>query len=208
MRWYCVLCLRASVLKKSTLRLLNAMVTLTPSSLKTRSSGRGRKSGTAFCFESILLRPALDGDDAELGVFVAGLAVLLVLLRGMPGLGLLHALPLLDGDAFRRRAFEHGAVARGEQLAAFLLDQRLRPRRVLLHVRVVVADVDLGDGVDRRLCLRVQRVNAEASEPEACDDGQRDAGMSLHSLPFAVWCCGLSKRVLLQESAGHHSPDR
>jgi hypothetical protein len=30
MRWYCVLCLRASVLKKSTLRLLNAMVTLTP----------------------------------------------------------------------------------------------------------------------------------------------------------------------------------
>ena len=50
MRWYCVLCLRASVLKKSTLRLLNAMVTLTPSSLKTRSSGRGRKSGTTLGF--------------------------------------------------------------------------------------------------------------------------------------------------------------
>jgi len=48
MRWYCVLCLRASVLKKSTLRLLSAMVTLTPSSLKTRSSGRGRKSGTTL----------------------------------------------------------------------------------------------------------------------------------------------------------------
>src|SRR5882672_10346281 len=50
MRWYCVLCLRASVLKKSTLRLLNAMVTSTPSSLKTRSSGRGRKSGTTLGF--------------------------------------------------------------------------------------------------------------------------------------------------------------
>src|SRR5713101_9982473 len=50
MRLYCVLCLRASVLKKSTLRLLNAMVTLTPSSLKTRSSGRGRKSGTTLGF--------------------------------------------------------------------------------------------------------------------------------------------------------------
>src|SRR6266700_1564459 len=50
MRWYCVLCLRASVLKKSTLRLLNAMVTLTPSSLKTRSPGRGRKSGTTLGF--------------------------------------------------------------------------------------------------------------------------------------------------------------
>ncbi len=50
MRWYCVLCLRASVLKKSTLRLLNAMVTLTPSSLKTRSSGRGRKSETTLGF--------------------------------------------------------------------------------------------------------------------------------------------------------------
>jgi hypothetical protein len=44
--------LRASVLKKSTLRLLNAMVTLTPSSLKTRSSGRGRKSGTTLGFPS------------------------------------------------------------------------------------------------------------------------------------------------------------
>src|SRR6266852_7746651 len=124
-----------------------------------------------FVWKTILLRPALDGDDAELGVFVADLAVLLVLLRGMPGLGLLHALPLLDGDAFRRRAFEHGAVARGKQLAALLLDERLRLRRVLLHVRVAVADVDLGDGVDRRLRLRVQRVNAKASEREACDDG-------------------------------------
>src|SRR5262245_62080257 len=47
-RWYCVLCLRASSLKNATLRLLNAIVTLTPSSRKTRSSGRGRKSGTIF----------------------------------------------------------------------------------------------------------------------------------------------------------------
>src|SRR6187549_2729026 len=46
MRWYCVLCFCASLLKKSTLRLLSAIVTLTPSSRKTRSSGRGRKSGT------------------------------------------------------------------------------------------------------------------------------------------------------------------
>src|SRR5437773_4385519 len=152
-----------------------------------------------FVSKSILLRPALDGDDAERSVLVADLAVLLVLLRGMPGLSLLHALPLLDGDSFRRRAFEHGAVARGKQLAAFFLDQRLRLRRVLLHVRVVVADIDLGDRVDRRLRLRVQRVNGNASEPEACDDGQRDAGTSLHSFPFAVWCCGLRRRVLLQE---------
>src|SRR6266568_9042234 len=48
MRWYCVLCFRASPLKNSTLRLLNASVTLTPSSRKTRSSGRGRKSRTTF----------------------------------------------------------------------------------------------------------------------------------------------------------------
>src|SRR5712691_1865375 len=134
----------------------------------------------------ILLRPALDGDDAEFGVLVADLAVLLVLLRGMPSLGLLDALPLLDGDAFRRRAFERGAVARGKQLATFLLDQRLRLRRILLHVRVVVADVDLGDGVDRRLPLRVQRVNAKGSDPEACDDSQRDAGTSLHGFSFAM----------------------
>src|SRR2546422_11300582 len=145
-------------------------------------------NGPLFVSKSILLRPALDGDDAELGVLVADLSVLLVLLRGMPSLGLLHALPLLDGNAFRRRAFERGAVARGKQLAAFLLDQRLRLRRILLHVCVVVADVDLGDGVYRRLRLRVQRVNANASEREACDDGQRDAGTSLHSFPFAVWC--------------------
>ena len=46
MRWYCVLCFCASFLKNSTLRLLNAIVTLTPSSRKTRSSGRGKKSGT------------------------------------------------------------------------------------------------------------------------------------------------------------------
>src|SRR2546427_12822315 len=46
MRWYCVLCLRASFLKNSTLRLLKEIVTFTPSSRKTRSSGRGRKSGT------------------------------------------------------------------------------------------------------------------------------------------------------------------
>src|SRR2546430_15922610 len=80
--------------------------------------------------KNILLRPALDGDDSELGVLVADLSVLLVLLRGMPSLGPLHALPLLDSDAFRRRAFEHCAVARGKQLATFLLDQRLRLRRV------------------------------------------------------------------------------
>src|SRR5690242_7656028 len=46
MRWYCVLCFCASFLKNSTLRLLSAMVTFTPSSRKTKSSGRGRKSGT------------------------------------------------------------------------------------------------------------------------------------------------------------------
>src|SRR6266540_565757 len=50
MRWYCVLCLRASFLKKSTLRLLKEMVTFTPSSRNTRSSGWGRKSGTTFRF--------------------------------------------------------------------------------------------------------------------------------------------------------------
>lgn len=48
MRWYCVLRFRASFLKNSTLRLLKAMVTLIPSSRKTRSSGRGRKSGTTL----------------------------------------------------------------------------------------------------------------------------------------------------------------
>jgi len=37
-------------LKNSTLLLLKAMVTLTPASRKTRSSGRGRKSGTTFRF--------------------------------------------------------------------------------------------------------------------------------------------------------------
>ena len=40
--------LRASSLKNSRLRLLNAIVALTPSSRKTRSSGRGRQSGTIF----------------------------------------------------------------------------------------------------------------------------------------------------------------
>src|SRR6185503_4201576 len=48
MRWYCVLCFCASLLKNSTLRLLSAIVTLTPSSRKTKSSGLGRKSGTTF----------------------------------------------------------------------------------------------------------------------------------------------------------------
>src|SRR5207237_638294 len=48
MRWYWVRCFRASPLKNSTLLLLNAMVTFTPSSRKTRSSGRGRKSGTTL----------------------------------------------------------------------------------------------------------------------------------------------------------------
>ena len=48
MRWYCVLCFCASLLKNSTLRLLSAIVTLTPSSRKTRSSGFGRKSGTTL----------------------------------------------------------------------------------------------------------------------------------------------------------------
>src|SRR6266700_132926 len=50
MRWYCVLCLRASFLKNSTLRLLKEMVTFTPSSRNTRSSGRGRKSGMTLIF--------------------------------------------------------------------------------------------------------------------------------------------------------------
>lgn len=48
MRWYCVLCLVASRLKNSTLRLLKASVIFTPSSRKTRSSGAGRKSATTF----------------------------------------------------------------------------------------------------------------------------------------------------------------
>src|SRR5436190_18066678 len=48
MRWYCVLCFVASRLKNSTLRLLNARVTFTPSSRNTRSSGGGRKSGTTL----------------------------------------------------------------------------------------------------------------------------------------------------------------
>src|SRR2546426_10912739 len=48
MRWYWVRCFRASPLKNSTLRLLNAIVTFTPSSRETRSSGLGRKSGTTF----------------------------------------------------------------------------------------------------------------------------------------------------------------
>src|SRR5712691_4942818 len=52
MRWYCVLCFCASPLKNSTLRLLNAIVTLTPSSRKTRSAGRGRKSRTTFTLPS------------------------------------------------------------------------------------------------------------------------------------------------------------
>ncbi len=52
MRWYWVWCFRAVLLKNSTLRLLNAIVTFTPSSRKTRSSGRGRKSGTTFRFPS------------------------------------------------------------------------------------------------------------------------------------------------------------
>jgi len=46
MRWYCVLCLVASRLKNSTLRLLKARVIFTPSSRKARSSGAGRKSVT------------------------------------------------------------------------------------------------------------------------------------------------------------------
>ena len=50
MRWYCVLCFAASRLKKSTLRLLSASVTFTPSSRKTSSSGGGRKSGTTLIF--------------------------------------------------------------------------------------------------------------------------------------------------------------
>ena len=50
MRWYCVLCFAASRLKNSTLRLLNASVTFTPSSRKTRSSGAGKKSATTLGF--------------------------------------------------------------------------------------------------------------------------------------------------------------
>ena len=52
MRWYCVLCFAASLLKKSTLRLLSASVTFTPSSRKTRSLGGGRKSGTTLSLPS------------------------------------------------------------------------------------------------------------------------------------------------------------
>jgi hypothetical protein len=48
MRWYCVLCLTASCLKKSTLRLLSDSVIFTPSSRNTRSPGAGRKSGTTL----------------------------------------------------------------------------------------------------------------------------------------------------------------
>lgn len=44
MRWYCVLCLAASDLKKSTLFLLRAIVTFTPCSRNARSEGGGRKS--------------------------------------------------------------------------------------------------------------------------------------------------------------------
>jgi len=50
MRWYCVLFFRAAALKNATLRLLKAIVTLMPSSRNTRSSGRGRKSGTTLIF--------------------------------------------------------------------------------------------------------------------------------------------------------------
>ena len=42
MRWYCVLCFCASLLKNSTLRLLSAIVTLTPSS-RTTAVFRARK---------------------------------------------------------------------------------------------------------------------------------------------------------------------
>ena len=58
MRWYCVLCLRASFLKNSTLRLLNEMVTFTPSSRKTRSSGAGppysRSARSTRCLHKLL----------------------------------------------------------------------------------------------------------------------------------------------------------
>jgi len=52
MRWYWVPCLSASRLKKSTLRLDRAIVTFTPSSFSTKSSGLGKKSGMTFSFPS------------------------------------------------------------------------------------------------------------------------------------------------------------
>jgi len=48
MRWYCALWFAASRLRKSTLCLLSASVTFTPSSRKTRSSAGGRKCGTTL----------------------------------------------------------------------------------------------------------------------------------------------------------------
>jgi hypothetical protein len=52
MRLYWVLCFAASRLKNSTLRLLRASVTFTPSSRNTRSSGCGRKFGTTLSLPS------------------------------------------------------------------------------------------------------------------------------------------------------------
>src|SRR6476469_1561738 len=46
MRWYCVWFFSACDLKNSTLRLLSAIVTFTPSSRKASWSGGGRKSRT------------------------------------------------------------------------------------------------------------------------------------------------------------------
>src|SRR5712691_10278286 len=78
MRWYCVLCLRASFLKNSTLRLLKEMVTFTPSSRNTRSSERGRKSGMTLRFprgssvylilsliDSLSFTPITGSDDTD-----------------------------------------------------------------------------------------------------------------------------------------------
>jgi hypothetical protein len=78
MRWYCVPCFCASRLKKSTLYLESAIVTLTPSSRNASASGRGRKSLITFSLprgsfvylirlliDTLTLAPESGAEDAD-----------------------------------------------------------------------------------------------------------------------------------------------
>src|SRR5205085_4713800 len=100
------------------------------------------------------------------------LPVLLVGRRAVPGLDLVHAVPLLDDETpFVGLAFDCRNLrascrsSNGNQAAAGIPDDSLRFRRVFFSVTVFIADIDQADEIDRRLRLRVQPCMAAAPRP-------------------------------------------
>jgi hypothetical protein len=153
MRWYCVPCLWASRLKKSTLYLESAIVILTPSSRNTSASGGGRKSLITFS------RPS--------GSFVYLIRLLIDTLALAPESGAENA---NDAPAIGESYSEHAATDTAETVVAFfsgakrqiLCDHtevigkillRLNKRHAMLGL---VIEVLLGIPIESRLYHRLR----------------------------------------------------